>query len=480
MKRGRGRDLPILPIALAAALLAGGCGQTDESPPRVVAIGEALRIVDPNRREPTPSDAVLMGAAAQGLVRLDAGGQIVPGLAERWSVSDDGRSYIFRLGDARWPDGARVSARAAARQLRAAAAPGSRNPLAGVLTGIEEFVATNDVIEIRLAAPRPNLLHHLARPELAIVREGAGAGPYALSRDEDGGLTLRRTVADGEEEREERVRLRAARAASAVARFDGGAADLVLGGSWNDLPVARAADPPAAAFRADPAAGLFGLAVVDASGPLARAEVRRAMSMAIDRDALVAAAGLPGLAPRASLTGSGLSNLPSSAVPGWAAFPLPARQAEARRLLDGARPTVRVAMADGPGHRLLFAHLRRDWAAIGVRAMRVDPARSADLRLVDEVAPSPGASWYLERFACARARVCDAAADAAIGASRLAPDPVARAADLSAADRALADAALFMPISAPVRWSLVAPRVTGFRTNPFAAHTLVDLVGERR
>lgn len=464
---------------LAAALLTAGCGQRDDSPIRAVVIGERPRIVDPTVRPLRNSDAVLMTAASQGLVRLDAAGQIVPGLAIRWSVSDDGLSYIFRLGDARWPDGSRVTAGAVVRTLRAAAAPGSRNPLAGVLTGIDEILATNDVIEIRLVAPRPNLLHHLARPELGIVRNGAGAGPYRVSGDADAPLVLRRTVPDGEGEREQSVMLQSARPALGVALFAEGAADLVLGGSWNDLPVARAADPPAAALRFDPAVGLFGLAVVDTGGPLGDAEVRRAMSMAIDREALVAALGVPRLQPVTSLASAVLST-PAPAVPGWAAFPLTVRRTEARRLVGDARIAVRVAMPAGPGNRLLFTHLRRDWAAIGVDATLVDMPRSADLRLVDEVAPSRGASWYLERFACARSPACDPQADAALAASRIARDPRVRASHLADADRRLSEAAVFMPLTTPVRWSLASRRVTGFRPNPYAVHSLTDLTDMRR
>lgn len=467
-------------IACLAALAA--CTPSTRGPVRVVVIGDEPRIVDADVRPMGPTDAVLTGAAAQGLVRLDGGGQIVPGLAERWNVSDDGLSYIFRLGDARWPDDGRVTPRAIVRQLRAAASPGGRNPLRGVLTGIEEIVATNDVIEIRLVAPRPNLLHHLARPELAIIEEGSGAGPFGVRRDEHGHLLLVRAVPDGEGEREETVALATERAALAVALFDRGLADLVLGGTLNDLPVARAADPPAAALRIDPAAGLLGLAVVDTSGPLASAELRRAMSMAIDRDAIIAAIGIEGLQPRFGLTTTDLSNLAAPAIPGWAPFPLAARRNEARRLVAGIGPlqrSVRVAIPDGPGYRLLFAHLRRDWAGIGIDAVRVDLPRSADLRLIDDVAPSRGAAWYLERFTCARAPVCDAAADTALAAARTARDPAVRAAQLTEADRLLTDAVVYVPLTTPVRWSLVSRRITGFRANPFAVHSLTDLVAPR-
>src|SRR3546814_15300389 len=82
-----------------------------------------------------------MAGVAQGLVRLDATGQVEPGIAERWIVIDDGMSYIFRIGDVTWPDGSAVTARAVVQRLRRELAPGSRNPLRPYLTAIDEVVA---------------------------------------------------------------------------------------------------------------------------------------------------------------------------------------------------------------------------------------------------------------------------------------------------------------------------------------------------
>lgn len=470
---------PLLLISIAALT---ACARQDDGPVRAFVIGGEPRIVDPGQRPLAPSDAVLIGAAAEGLVRLDAAGQIVPGLAERWNVSDDGLSYIFRIGDRRWPDGGRVTARFVVTQLRAATAPATRNPMGLVLTGIEEIVATTDeVLEIRLKAPRPNLLQHLARPELAIVREGAGAGPFRVEHDGDEHLHLTRTVPAGEEDREDVVLLAAARPALAVALFDDELADVVLGGTLDDYPLLKAADPPAAAVRIDPTAGLLGFAVVDVRGPLASREVRHALSMAVDREGLARRLDVPGLQTRATLAADGLSSLPAPAAPYWLTAPLATRQAEARRLIasQGSVPVrVRVAIPAGPGYRLLFAHLKRDWAAIGIDAVRVDMPRSADLRLVDAVAPSRGASWYLERFTCARSPACDEGADVALAGARAAGTPSERAAFFADADRRLTDAAVFVPIAAPMRWSLVAPRLTGFRTNALGVHSLTDLLGD--
>ena len=47
------------------------------------------------------------------------------------------------------------------------------------------------------------------------------------------------------------------------------------------------------------------------------------------------------------------------------------------------------------------------------------------------------------------------------------------------AARLMDDAQLFIPVAAPIRWSLVSGRVPGFAENPFARHTLVGLSDPR-
>jgi ABC-type oligopeptide transport system substrate-binding subunit len=72
--------------------------------------------------------------------------------------------------------------------------------------------------------------------------------------------------------------------------------------------------------------------------------------------------------------------------------------------------------------------------------------------------------------------VCDPAADQLLAAARVAPDRVSRRNLLAAADRIITDAAPFIPLAAPVRWSLVSPRLTGFRPNRFGRHPAGELV----
>jgi oligopeptide transport system substrate-binding protein len=477
----------ILAAAAAALALLGGCDEVESGPVTVSAIGGPPRLANPNLEPVDQPTAFLLEATAQGLVRFDSTGQIEPALAQSWIVSDDGLRYTFRVArSAQWANGDDVTAEPVAARLQAASSRASRNPLKpllGAIAGVEAM--TEDVLEISLRAPRPHFLQLLAQPQLAIVRNGAGAGPFRAEPREDGSFLLSVHRSDEEEEEQGHapdVILRGEPAAMAVARFDQGRADLVTGGTMNDLPIARAAEPADDALRFDPVSGLFGLAFASNEGAVADPEVRSALSMAIDRAALVAAMGVPALQPRTSIVPPGIDELPRPSVPGWAATALAGRRATAAAVIaaaaedDGLR--IRVAMPEGPGYRLLFAHLRRDWRAIGVAAERVAETADADLRLIDSVAPANLSTWYLRRFECGANPVCSAEADIELAAARTAPDRAERQRRLTAADRLLMELTPFIPLTAPVRWSLVTPRLTGFQVNPFGRHFAGRLIAE--
>ena len=477
----------ILAAAAAALALLGGCDEVESGPVTVSAIGGQPRLVNPNLEPIDPPTAFLLEATAQGLVRFDATGQIEPALAQSWIVSDDGLRYTFRIArSAQWPDGSDVTAEPVAARLQAAPSRASRNPLKPLLgAAIAEVEAmTEDVLEFSLRAPRPNFLQLLAQPEMAVVRAGAGTGPFRAEPRQDGSLLLSVHRPDEEEEEEGHapdVILRGEPAARAVARFDAGLADLVTGGTMNDLPIARAAEPPDDALRFDPVSGLLGLAFVEEAGPLADPQVRRALSMAIDRAGLVAAIGVPGLQPRNSIVPPAVAELPNPSAPAWTGTPLSARRAAAAAIIAGVEEAglrIRVAMPDGPGYRLMFAHLRRDWRAIGVTAERVAETADAELRLIDAVAPANLSTWYMRRFECGANALCSAEADAELAAARTARDPAERQRRLTAADRLLMELTPFIPLTAPVRWSLVSPRLTGFQVNPFGRHFAGRLVAE--
>ncbi|MBV9528401.1 ABC transporter substrate-binding protein [Sphingomonas sp.] len=476
-------------LAVASVLFAGSCSDKPQGSTRVLVIGAAAPQMRDLAAGPLAApDAVLMANAAQGLVRFDATGQIVPGLAERWNVSDDGLTYIFRIATTNWPDGKKVTAQQVARILKRLVATSSNDPLKDTLGAVGDIVAMTDrVVDIELRAPRPNLLEILAQPEFAIARDGAGTGPFAVAGGTAAGGDLRlvrEQAADGDEEgtaRREEVLLGGANIVQAINTFGGGKADIVLGGTFADLPYPLSRKQTAQALQFDPASGLFGLVPVRSGGLLDNVEVRQLLSQAIDRGALVDALHVPGLAARATLLEPNLDGMPTVAQPAWFGTVLSDRRsaiaATAARLLPTGdpKPTLRVFLPEGPGARMLLNRLTADWGAVGILVEPAPDLKSADLALVDEVAPSTSAAWFLRRFRCDQVPVCDAAADQLLDAARQTAVPAQRYALLGQAAAAMDNAQLFIPLAAPVRWSLVAERVTGFAGNRYARHTLTDL-----
>lgn len=479
---------PALPLAAALALIAGGCERRPDDVAVVVsAIGGTAELADPTEGALDFSQRVMLNATAQGLVRFDANGGIEPGVAERWIVTDEGRSYIFRLRDAQWDDGAPVTAKQVIASLRAAIAPRARSPLAPFVAVVDEIVEmTPQVIEVRLKHPRPDLLKLFAQPEMAILRGGklAGTGPFRTLTSDSAAPLLRpvvdpaRVVEEAEEpDPADDVRLRGERASLALVRFAARESDLILGGTFRDWPLLAYADIAPANLRIDPAVGLFGLAIVSEEGFTADAGSREALAMAIDRAALTALFR-PEWQAVETLLPAQLDSAAPPVAPGWVAQPLEERVIVARNRVAAWRsanpdapPTIRIAMTRSPGTKLVWNRVARDLRAIGLQPLWVAESEDADLRLIDSVAPYDSARWYLVT-AC---RSCPDDLVAVIEAARDAPTLGERARRIAEADLALTAAHRYIPIAQPLRWSVAALRLRAFQTNPRAWHPLTHL-----
>uniref|UniRef100_UPI0014461253 ABC transporter substrate-binding protein n=1 Tax=Sphingomonas flavalba TaxID=2559804 RepID=UPI0014461253 len=427
---------PLLPLCALAAALAG-CGEKAGAPVAVSVIGEKPALANPDRGPMTTAAAVLAGAVAEGLVAMDAAGQIEPALAERWIVTDDGLSYIFRLRAATGANGKPITANDVVRRLRAAVSRSSRNPLRADLALIDSISATTpQIIEIRLRAPRPPLLNLLAQPDMAVIAAG-GAGP--LRQKAEGGVIRLTPLPEFDEDGEplppgpdRTLLLRGERAALAVVRFTRGETDLVLGGRYGDLPIARMGVPRTRDVRIDPAEGLFGLMVAGDAPFFADPDIRRALAMAIDRQALMAAIGGNDARPDVAILPERYRSAADPAVPRWAGLTQADRQASAHAIIAGWReredapPPIRVALPAAPGATLLFGRLAADWLALGLTAVRVAEGDAADIRVVDAVAPAPSAIWYLRAALCPTPARCDPATADALARATAADTAAAR------------------------------------------------------
>lgn len=475
---------PLIAIALAACAPEGR--RKDDTPVVVSAIGSADLLVDPASMAIDGAQSVAMAATAQGLVRYDANGQIEPALAERWNVFDDARSYIFRLGEAHWPNGQPVTAGEVVRALRRAVAARAGNQrLAPYLAVIDEIVEmTPQVIEVRLKHPRPDLLNLFAQPELAVFRGRgvAGSGPFRIVPGRRDGLLLRPAEQPGDEPAakpapEEHVRLRGERSAAAIARFRAGASDLVLGGTVVDWPIVGHAGIAQENIRFDPAIGLFGLAVLHRDGFLATPQNRAAIAMAFDRAGMTRAIA-PNWTPTDTILPAQLDSAAPPAPAAWATVPPDDRQALAAQRVREWRAVHRgpveiaLALPSGPGATLLWGHLAAALIRAGITPQRValgDPR--ADLELIDAVAPYDSGRWYLAT-AC---RACSEDTATLIAAARDAPDLYNRTHRIAEADAMLASDVAFIPLAQPLRWSIVALRLSNWQGNARAWHPLNHL-----
>ncbi len=474
----------IILLALIA-IAAPACNRRGDSGPVIVsAIGPRATLADSSRKPLDTPSRLLVDAVAQGLVRFDAAGQITPGLAERWTVIDSGMSYIFRLRDAEWDDGGRVTASDVVTILKRQIAPGSHSAIAPFLSAIEEVVEmTPEVIEIRLKRPRPDLLKLFAQPEMAMfrLRPPGGTGPFRIGRRTGAGVLLRpsfdpvRAASEDIEEPgpEQSVELIGERASRAIVRFQQRQSDMVTGGSFVDWPLVASADIAPANLRLDPAAGLFGIAIVDREGFLGDQQNRMAVAQAIDRSALVAAFA-PGWQPAQQILPEQLDSAAPPAIPAWGALTPADQRTGARdrvaqwRKDHAERLELRIALPRGPGATIVFGFIGAALRSIGIEPRRVAMDADADLRLIDAVAPYDSARWYLAT-AC---QLCSDAVRDKIDAAREAPDLASRAMRIAEADAALNDDAAFIMIARPLRWSIVAVRLGQWQGNSRAWHPL--------
>jgi len=478
-------------LPLLAVLALPACGPSDGGGPVMVAvIGSEASLFQQGVRL-GPQAQQIRAATREGLVALDQAGQVVPGMAERWIVTDDGLSYIFRLRDADERDEESLIAAEVRQQLRDAIAALRGTSLGLDLAVVRDIRAmTGRVIEVRLDTPMPDFLRLLAQPELGIVRNGSGLGPMTLVRDRKAAsvrLSALPPEARGLPAREDwqelarPVLVRALRTEDAVAAFSRGDVDLVLGGSLIDFPQAEAGPLSRGTIQVDPAVGLLGLAVRRETGLLADPARREALSMAIDRGALIQAFRISGWRESSWIVPP--EAWPEAPYPEdrWNGASLEARrQAAAARIRGWAGPgreaIVRIALPSGPGSDILLRRLAEDWGAIGVGVRRAGRGEAADLELRDTLARYASPRWYLNQFACSLGQgLCVPQADALVRQSLTERDPAARDRLLVEAHAALVESDVYIPLGAPVRWSLVRGSIRNYLPNAWGVHPLFPL-----
>ncbi len=349
---------------------------------------------------------------------------------------------------------------------------------------------TGRVVEIRLHSPMPDLLQLLAQPEMGLMLGEAEIGPMRFTR---AGAVAELTALRPEQrglpqqpdwdETVRPVRVYAVGAAEATEGFSSGKYDLVLNGRLDDLPLADIGALARGTIRLDAALGHFGLDVRNATGFLSARTNREALAMALDRPALIEPFNIGGWIPTTRVVAPGLRNDDGSVPERWIELSIEERRAEAARRVsawkaqnDDAETSLRLALPEGPGSTILFNELTAQYAAIGIALERVGMGDRADLALRDRVARYAGARWFLNQFNCEITRaLCSPDVDFLVELAAESRDPVEQLSYLAEAESAFAAFNGYIPIGAPIRWSLARAEVVGFSENPWTFHPLFPL-----
>lgn len=473
-------------VALALGLLLAGCSGSDDGSFDVVFMESEATLTDSGVRL-SPGGQHVRAATRAGLVAIDAQGEVVPALADRWNVIENGSIFVFRLRDGTWPNGEELTAPSVRDALQRAIRSLRGTSLGLDLVPIDEVRAmAGRVVEVRLASPMPDLLQVLGQPELGLVHGAGETGPMVLERDGESIILAMRPPAERglpttEDWRDyvREIRVAGMTAAQAIERFDDGDVEVVLGGRLGSLPLADLGPLSRGTVRLDPAIGLFGLRAQRERGALATPELREALAMAIDRPALASAFNVGGWVPSTRVVAPDLPADPGMVAERWQGSNVEdLRRTAAERLagLSGQDRRLTLAIGDSPGEQLLLRELARQLGTVGITLVQARSGTGADLVLVDKVARYASPRWFLNQFNCILDDgLCSLEADRLASRALDERDSALRARLMGEAEAALTRANVYIPFGPPLRWSLVRGEVDGFAPNLWAFHPLPDM-----
>ncbi|MGG1664138.1 peptide ABC transporter substrate-binding protein [Brevibacillus sp. NRS-1366] len=185
--------------ALAAVLTVTGCSQSAAPTQPGAATGQSpqadggqadmaamlklnLKTEPPSLDPPKGFDSTsneVLNATMEGLARLDKDHKPQPAMAEKWTVSEDGKTYTFTLRDSKWSNGDPVTAQDFEFAFKRILDPNNAFPsafLAYYIAGAEEYntgkgsadgvlvkAIDDKTLEVKLKAPAGFFLHILTQ-----------------------------------------------------------------------------------------------------------------------------------------------------------------------------------------------------------------------------------------------------------------------------------------------------------------------------
>ncbi|MAU45991.1 MAG: ABC transporter substrate-binding protein [Yangia sp.] len=183
----------VRPRPVLAAFLLSAQAALAAPPDLVIALQLEPPHLDPTSAAAGAIDSVLYTNVFEGLTKFSETGEIVPGLAESWEISDDAKTYTFHLHDGvTFHDGTTMDAEDVKFSLDRARAEDSQNAQKALFEGIAEVTVLDPLtVQVTLAEPDGNFLFNMAWGDAVIVApesiEGiqqtpVGTGPFVFDR----------------------------------------------------------------------------------------------------------------------------------------------------------------------------------------------------------------------------------------------------------------------------------------------------------
>ena len=517
--------LPVL-LALACTLTVLGCQPQVSRPPcpegkTCLAWGNNTEAgsLDPQKATLVDEFAIIADLFT-GLFTDSPEATPIPALAQSYAVSADGLTWTFRLKPSTWSDGRPVTANDFVFAYRRILDPATASGYAYLLYLIRNGQAVNEAkaapetlgvralddltLELRLEHPAPYL------PALLKHQSFFPVPAHAVKAHGDAWTRPENFVGNGafrlvDWKLGDHIRVVKNPAFydvasvcvdqidyfptpdSVMAERRVARGELDLNTNFQSSRVQRLRDTLPGYVRAYPALATSYIALnTEGVAAFRDIRVRRALSMAVDRDFITGKLMRAGQKPAYSFVPPATAGHGQGVRLRWADMPLEKRQAEARRLLaeagygPGNPLSIEIKVGNSPDNLLLSQAVAADWTALGLKVSTVQNEGQIAFAAYRQKDFQVGMmSWYadfndpltfLGLFRTDTGQQNYSAYknpryDALLDRADLEPDSRKRAKLLAEAEQLMLDEEGTIPVFQVVSRALVSPRITGWTDN---------------
>jgi oligopeptide transport system substrate-binding protein len=467
----------------------------------------------------------IVGDIFEGLTTEDANAEPIPGQAESWEISDDGLVYTFKLRDGiQWSDGEPVTAEDFVYSFQRLMNPetaanyaylqypikNSEKINSGEITDFGELgvkAIDDKTLEITLEQPTPYFLgaltHYTAYPvPKHVVEEKAGDwvqienivtnGPYkpvewvpgshVLTEINDKYYDADKLAIDG-------VKFFTLEDQSAaLKRYRAGEFDILTDFPTDQFEWMQENLPGQA--RVAPFAGLYYYVMNNQQPPLDNADVRKALSMSVVREAIGPQILGTGEIAAYSWVPPGMANYPEPAMVEWKDLPQEEKNAEAKKLLEAAGYStdnplkLQLRYNTNENHKRIAVAIASMWKAIGVEVELFNTETKVHYAELQEGQLEVARAGWLADYNDADnflnllkggidynyGRYQNPEFDKLLEEANANSNPDERAALLKQAEKIALDDSAAIPIYYYLSRNVVSPKVKGFEDNAFDIH----------